>query len=212
MAEEHLDNVAPNMETDGQAQNERAKLALEGTSLAIERTKARWAAFGVIAPTCIAMATLIYSIFNFREAQRDQARTKLVELALQSDDPTAALNRAQVVAALFGDALPDDLWARIQRLDFKKFERTSDIASKEQLLGLISLHPQRRQQIIKDWAALFPADSWIVALLPQQKTTLAFRAGVEAAQAGGGGGGGASSGRGRFVRPQRKSWKMHTRK
>jgi hypothetical protein len=145
---------------------EERKLEVEKEKLAVERTKARWAAIAAIVPAVVAFGTISYGVWSLNETAKTQFETKLIEIAMQGQGPIEAINRAGLVAEMFGEYLPKDFVARLNKVDPESLGRLGDptAAAKKELLKLLADHPTNQQKIITNWEALFPGDHWASAL------------------------------------------------
>lgn len=145
---------------------------LEEQKLDTERMKARWAAAGAVVPMVVALLTLGYSVLSLRRTVIAQFVTKAAEIALEGPGPLEAINRAKLLAALFGDMLPADFTKRFADLKPTDFGRVNNPSpAKKELLKLLAEYPSQRTQIIEDWRALFPGDTWIGDIAPPTRTS-----------------------------------------
>lgn len=142
---------------------EREKIELEREKLKVERQKTQWAAVGSIIPIVVALGTIVYGIWSLRATAQSQFETKVAELALAAPDPDAAKARAQILAVWFQDSLPKDMNARLESFKPEDFGNP-DADSKKELFKAIAEHPDKRNELIETWKALFPDDSWIESL------------------------------------------------
>jgi hypothetical protein len=171
---------------------EERRLALEGERLKLERdkfeeekyrenkkleqesTKAWLTAGSLVVPLLAALFTLSYSIWSFRrqlkenaiqqmEAAKLQFEIKAADIAFSGMTPEAVRNRAAVLKKMFGDRLPENFPP-----PFDPKEHGGGIETSEEKLIFIKLiteHPDKKEEIVRLWDALF-GDKWLERVQP----------------------------------------------
>ena len=114
----------------------------------------------------VALFTIVYGVWSLRATAQSQFETKVAELAMTGPDPDAARNRARILANWFQESLPRNINNRLENFKPEDFGIVGDPAfeSKKEVFNMIVAHPERREEILKTWGALFPGDDWVKSL------------------------------------------------
>jgi hypothetical protein len=122
-----------------------------------------------IIPLVVALSTLAFSIWSFRQQGSHEVELKAAEFAFLGKTPEAVLNRCKALKQIFGDRLPKDFGASFNPLDHGGGKEDSE--SKKFFIELLLKYPQQRSDIIQFWGALF-GDAWLDRLKPLLSTEI----------------------------------------
>jgi hypothetical protein len=147
---------------------ERVKAQIEASKVQLERSKAVWAAVSVTVPILVAAATIAYGAWSLRKTAEAQFTARAVEIAWTNAGPREVANKMKALADLFGDLLPKELSARLQKFDPETYGvRDRTIEPKQELIKLLAERPSQRTQILRDWRTLLgknDEDKWVSEL------------------------------------------------
>jgi hypothetical protein len=141
---------------------EKQKLAFEREKIDLEKTKAWLTAGTIVIPFIVAILTVFFQLRAASQLKKSDARTafelKAAEIVLSSGGPKKAKARAQVLKQLFPDHLPENF---AESFD-PSIMPGSQHADKLEFLKLAMEKPEKRDELIKLWEALFPwDDAWL---------------------------------------------------
>jgi hypothetical protein len=157
---------------------EKRKFAVEtneeNDKLENEKVKTRWSAISTIVPIIAALLTLGYGIWSFRkqaieaaklqnEGAKLQFEIKAAEIAFDGKTPKAVENRGRVLKRIFNNRLPESFPAPFEAGEHGGGKEAP--AEKITFLELLLKYPDKEQQILKLWTALF-GDPWIERIRP----------------------------------------------
>jgi hypothetical protein len=159
---------------------ERKKLVNDNARIELENSKNRWTAASTIFPVLGVLATLAFSIYSFRkqqglqiESQNETARLnfeiKAAEIAFAGKTPYAVQNRGRALRQMFSNRLRTDFLTNFRPEDFGGDAEPA--TQKLALLELLAKYPNQRNEILTDWANLFPGDSAWFARVTQLAQT-----------------------------------------
>jgi hypothetical protein len=104
-----------------------------------------------------------------RESAQAAFQLKSAEIVMDATGPFQARGRSVALRELFPERLGAEFATTFNpehATNRKTFERDQIVASKKELLKMISEHPEARTAIVGAWRALFPDDEWAAALRP----------------------------------------------
>lgn len=138
-------------------------LQLERQKHELEKRKSRWYTNPVlIAILAAALGFLANTLVEHRTAS-DNFKLKAAEIVMNSNGIDATREKSVAMQKLFPDELKDDFGRALPHLPPEKPELVGEPAPKEALIKLLAEHPTQREQIIKDYSAVF-TDKWIKCL------------------------------------------------
>jgi hypothetical protein len=159
---------------------ERDKIVNDSARIKLEESKNRWTAVSVILPVLGVLATLAFSIYSFKKQQRLQIDSqnetarlnfeiKAAEITFAGKSPHAIRNRGRALRQLFSDRLHPDFLSNFRPEDFGGDAEPAP--QKLALLELLAKYPGQRDEILTDWANLFPGDSaWFARVTKVSQT------------------------------------------
>jgi hypothetical protein len=142
---------------------ENRKIEIEKAKLDVERSTAKWTAMSSIIPLMVALLTLAYSIWSFRQQGRQQVELKAAEFAFLGKTPEAVQNRCKALKAIFGRHLPSDFGSAFDPSDHGGGKEDSE--SKKFLIELLLKYPQQKAELTQFWEKLF-GDPWLDRVKP----------------------------------------------
>jgi len=154
---------------------ERERLKLVADRLALDRErfadrkdkqkKRRLDSTGIsiIVSTVLALITLFYNSKQQRLLEEETARhafqLKAAEIVMSTDSPESTRNKAEVLQKLFPQELDREFSAKVKIPPHECPQLDGAAEAKEALIKLLAEHPSQRDQIIRDWSAVF-TDQW----------------------------------------------------
>ena len=78
---------------------------------------------------------------------------------MNSSSPHEATAKAKMLARVFGDGLPKSTAEKVSGIASDEFVGRGSTTQRE-LIKLLAQQPKQRQQILREWRAVFPADKW----------------------------------------------------
>jgi len=145
------------------ADTESRKLGIEQAKLDIEKSTAKWSVMASTVPLMVALMTLAYSVWSFRQQGRQQVELKAAEFAFLGKTPEAVRNRAKALRQIFGRHLPTDFGNSFDPSDYGGGKE--DPESKKFFVELLLKYPERRTELTQLWAELF-GDEWLKRVKP----------------------------------------------
>ncbi len=157
---------------------ESKKLELDGAKADLEAKRSRWATIGIGVPVICGLLTVWSGFTNTLETAKVQLATKLVDVGVQSEDTTEAMLRIRPFLAMFKEYLPRTFEAQLSALakdydlPYTHGANQSQIASqkvaeakhKKELFAAIAKNPEKADEVIHQYARLFPDESWVIVL------------------------------------------------
>lgn len=134
---------------------ENKKIELEMRKLRVSTWNALIAAGGLAVPLLVAVATLRIQVRNRNRQDQIAFRTKVAEIVMNTDNPTATRNRAKMIATLFPTDLKD---LNNRLLDPELFE--GDVTARFEFLKIASPTLQNPKELADLWRRLFPNHKW----------------------------------------------------
>jgi hypothetical protein len=142
---------------------ETRKIGIEQAKLDVERATAKWSAMASIVPLMVALLTLAYSTWSFRQQGKQQVELKAAEFAFLGKTPEAVLNRCKALKQIFGRNLPDDFGESFDPGEHGGGKE--DPESKRFFLELLLKYPLQRAELTQFWRELF-GDPWLDRVKP----------------------------------------------
>jgi hypothetical protein len=136
---------------------ERERLELERARLELEKSQSHDPFWPIGVTLLIGVATLAVGVWNQATAARAQARLKAAEIIMNAEDTPAAKKRAQALASLLGPLLGPSF---AESLDSESIGSPSR-SRKLDILKMLTEHPDRRSEILKDAKLIFPNTPWL---------------------------------------------------
>jgi hypothetical protein len=152
----------PPVQAVSEAEYRLWELRLRERALDIEIRKAWVSGLSVSIPILVAVLALAGTIWAARQTVVAQFAAKAAELALMGEDAPEIINRAKLIAELYGNLLPRDFKKRLSSLEPKDVGRivtkapwTSELW--KDVVEILAQQPaDRRDQIIEDFLSMFP--------------------------------------------------------
>ncbi len=142
---------------------ERQKCDVQRGTLTLEAKKSIWTPVSIVASTAVAVVGLLANGCLQRDIERrtasDNFKLKAAEIVMNSSGVAATKERAAALQNLFPEELSDKFAQKLQAPPPDKPDLAGDPDPKEALIKLLAEHPAQREQIIKDWSAVF-TDKW----------------------------------------------------
>jgi len=147
-------------------QLEHQKYELECQKHELEKRKSRWPTNPIVVATVVAVAGFLANAFLENWKASNEFKLKAAEIVMNSSGVDATKERADALQKLFPDQLREN-FGNALRLNKTTQPENPDLAGdpapKEALIRLLAEHPTQREQIIKDYSAVF-TDKWIECL------------------------------------------------
>jgi hypothetical protein len=138
----------------------------------VEKRSATMSGLAISIPITVALLALAGSIWvaketvtgNMRVAKETvvgQFTAKAAELALQGEGPEEIINRANFLADLYADLLPEKSLNVLKKLKPEEAKRMVTQAPwmsnfQKEIVALLAKYPAQREQIIADYKSLYP--------------------------------------------------------
>ena len=144
---------------------------LQKRTLGVEERKSGWTAGSVLLSTVVAVLGLFVNGCWQRDIEHrtasDNFKLKAAEIVMNSNGVAATKERADALQKLFPEELTDKFSEKLQlpkqlpkpEKPEEKPDLAGDPEAKKALIKLLAEHPTEREQIIKDWLAIFD-DEW----------------------------------------------------
>jgi hypothetical protein len=139
---------------------EQQRVRIEREKLAIEQYKARWTGISIFIPLLVIALTIIFNLWNQAQQARTDFALKAADIVLGAGTPSEAAAKAKALQNLFPERLPANFAESFRAKDYSG----PSVATKKELLNLLIGHPDQKQEILRLWGLLFPADTWIEPL------------------------------------------------
>jgi len=130
---------------------------IETLKLAEDQYRANWDLAIKIGAAVGGIVVFAAGVWQFSKTQQNTFRLKAIELALHGESAYAAKERARFIQAFFAGTLPENF---LQHVDTKTFGFGTAAKRRKEFIALVAANPNQRDQIMRDWAALFPDDVW----------------------------------------------------
>ena len=154
-----MDQQTPNVAADSSKNEiELEKLKIEREKLSVERFKTWFTGGSIVVSFLAALATIIIGIQSESQRAELEFNLKAAEIVTRFQNPDEMQGRAKILARLFPDRLPANFG---NAFDPAQFRAGTDPSVKIDLLKLIIDKSDQKEEIIRTWKQLFPADTWI---------------------------------------------------
>ena len=127
---------------------------VEAKKIEIDRNKAKWTAYSIMASVLAACLTIIGSAVLQYQSAKTQFELKAAELILQTNDPSVTAIKAQEFGFLFHDKMPEK-WDRARETFQAERYYTESDDLKSEIAKLLIEHPDRRSEIACVYGRLF---------------------------------------------------------
>jgi hypothetical protein len=144
---------------------EQQKLSIEILKLKIEKRKLFWSTLLGIVPMLAVIATIFYGIWTQQQQEKTQFRLKAAEFIFNSENVEEGIAKAEALKKIFPKALTEDFSKAIDSTNIDRFFTRLEISSKKELLRLLAMKAQTKEEIITNWKKIFPLDTWPDSLL-----------------------------------------------
>lgn len=135
---------------------------LQNKTLGLEEKKFRRTSHPIVVATVVAVAGFLANAVIENWKASNEFKLKAAEIVMNSSGVAATKERSEALQKLFPQELSDKFATALQVPEPKMPDRPDlegDPEQKKALIGLLAEHPAQREQIIRDWSAVF-TDKW----------------------------------------------------
>jgi hypothetical protein len=138
---------------------EQQRIELERDKLEVEKVKARWTSLSILIPLLIVTITLGTNLYFQNIQARREFEIQAAQIVMNTANPGTIQSKAQSLAALFPNYLPDDFATSFNPREFSQ----PGFTEKRELLIMVyesSNRAEIRQEVIDLWRQFYPGDNW----------------------------------------------------